>query len=346
MTSDHGSDACETSCALPRHDSPGASASACRLPRGRSVALVGVPVVVVVLGHGGLGDRHRRRRRRRPQRRARRPRRRRRGRDELRAEVEAYAADLADTAVRPRHAPAATYSTTAGDLGLTVDIDATAERGPRRRPRLRRCSARSVGDLVRRRPTTSNPCCASTSTPPTTRSSASRARPACRRSSRRWSLEDGRLSSSPASPAPASTSRTSPNGCRRRRCPAPTRSCSPSSPCRCRRPTTDDAVQAGRRRGQPHHRRAPHRRRRAARRPRSNRATQRAWLRLDAAAGQPPSLTLDEEAALADLADRFPDLGEPPVDATVTLGDAGAPGRHPGPGRHRAAARPVRRHRS
>ena len=46
---------------------------------------------------------------------------------------------------------------------------------------------------------------------------------------------------------------------------------------------------------------------------------QRAWLRLT----NPPALELDEEAAIEDLAARFPDLGTPPVDATVTLGDAG-----------------------
>lgn len=47
---------------------------------------------------------------------------------------------------------------------------------------------------------------------------------------------------------------------------------------------------------------------------------QRAWLRL----GPDGDVGVDEEAALADLADRMPELGEPPVDATVTL-DGGRP---------------------
>lgn len=55
---------------------------------------------------------------------------------------------------------------------------------------------------------------------------------------------------------------------------------------------------------------------------------QRAWLRLEGIGqpfGEPPSLVLDEETALADLAERFPQLGDPPVDATVTLGSDGRP---------------------
>ena len=48
---------------------------------------------------------------------------------------------------------------------------------------------------------------------------------------------------------------------------------------------------------------------------------QRAWFRLDS----PAAVHIDEEAAIADLAGRFPDLGQPPVDATVTLNDAGTP---------------------
>ena len=52
---------------------------------------------------------------------------------------------------------------------------------------------------------------------------------------------------------------------------------------------------------------------------------QRAWLRLEAPLGEAPSLGLDEEAAVHDLAERFPDLSTPAVNATVTLNDAGAP---------------------
>ena len=57
---------------------------------------------------------------------------------------------------------------------------------------------------------------------------------------------------------------------------------------------------------------------------------QRAWFRLESPLGEEPFLRLDEDAAIEDLAARFPDLGTPPVDATVTLNDVGAPTVVPG----------------
>jgi vancomycin resistance protein YoaR len=51
---------------------------------------------------------------------------------------------------------------------------------------------------------------------------------------------------------------------------------------------------------------------------------QRAWLQLVGepdAPTAPPTLALDEEAALAELAAQLPELGEPPVDAGITLED-------------------------
>lgn len=50
-------------------------------------------------------------------------------------------------------------------------------------------------------------------------------------------------------------------------------------------------------------------------------AEQRAWLRL----ADGPALALDEDVAIETLAEELPDLGSPPVDATVTLGDGGTP---------------------
>jgi vancomycin resistance protein YoaR len=50
---------------------------------------------------------------------------------------------------------------------------------------------------------------------------------------------------------------------------------------------------------------------------------QRAWLHLSDTL--PPTLVLDEQAAVDDLASRLPELGAPPVDASVTLGDDGVP---------------------
>jgi vancomycin resistance protein YoaR len=50
-------------------------------------------------------------------------------------------------------------------------------------------------------------------------------------------------------------------------------------------------------------------------------ATLRSWLRLVPVDDGGPTLTVDQDAAIATLADRFPDLGDPPVDASFTLQD-------------------------
>jgi vancomycin resistance protein YoaR len=49
--------------------------------------------------------------------------------------------------------------------------------------------------------------------------------------------------------------------------------------------------------------------------------TLRTWLRLVPGDGGGPTLTVDQDAAIATLADRFPGLGDPPVDASFTLED-------------------------